>query len=113
MDEQQKKDLLDSGHSRYEVAPYVRGEKPGLDAALSRLPNMFEMEGSMRELTAGGRGLTCWIALEGDSLAVYLPPEDPEWGSKSQIITPGYRPSQEGAECEFHRWLEQFSKHGD
>ena len=113
MDEQLKSDLMGKGYSPYEVAQYRCGDRPELDVAAGKVPQSFEMAGSTRETAAGGRGLTCWIALEDDSFVVYLPPEDPTWGSRSQIVTPGYRPSQKGAECEFDRWLDQFCRHGD
>jgi len=113
VDEQTKTELLSAGYSRYVVAQHKPGETPELDIAADKLPDTFDIEGSVREEAAGGKALRCRIALEDDSFVVYLPPEDPNWGAKSQIITPGYRPCQEGALREFHRWLARFCKHND
>lgn len=103
MQQPTKESLLRAGCKRYEVAEYKSGmPKPkGLEE--------FDVEGSTREVAAGGRALTGHIALENGSYVVYLPPEDPEWGRKSQILTPkgpvGFAPSEDGAKYEFKQWL--------
>ncbi len=105
MDEDMKPRLEEEGYKAYKLSQYKRGEDPQLDKAAERVPHEFWLEGSMKEVTAGGKPLVGSIFLEEGWFIMYLPPEDLNWGSKSQAPTPGYRPSPEGAKEEFHRWL--------
>lgn len=106
MKKEQKNDLIADGYTRYTVREYKPGEDPQLDSAADRSGESFSVEGSARELAQGGSMLEGYVFLEEGYFVVYLPPEDPEWGSKSQRPTPGFTPSQEVAEIEFRRWLE-------
>ncbi|MDY7009354.1 MAG: hypothetical protein SVV80_01190 [Planctomycetota bacterium] len=106
MNPQDKENLLQEGYTSYKVDKYKPDEIPKLDEAVNTLPCEVDIAGSTREIAVGGRELTCWIDQEDGYFVVYLPPEDISWGSKSQIGTPGFKPSQKGAEIEFHRWSE-------
>jgi len=108
MDKADKEGLLADGYQRYEVAHYRPEENLALDRAATKVPCPWWIEGSDHELAAGGKDLQCHIDLEDDWFVVYLPPEDPDWGARSQIPVgrpPGFRPSSATAKREFHRWV--------
>ncbi len=102
VDRKDKDSLLAEGYTEYKVIAYKPEDREDLDRASESVPAEHHIEGSVREKIPGGKALT---DLEDGYFLVYLPPEDLLWGSKSQMPTPGFHPSQEGAEREFRRWL--------
>lgn len=103
-------ELLAEGYVRYEVLEYSPDFCERLDRASNEVPQDFPIDGSLREESFGGKGICSYIALEGGKFVVYLPPTNSNWGSKSQMVTPGFQPSQKVAEIEFNRWLEHICK---
>jgi hypothetical protein len=110
MNEKDRGLLRQDGYQVYRVKQHTLGKNAVLDAAAGKVPAEHYIAGSTREEAAGGRPLTCWVDLEDSWFVVWMPPLDECAFEKSQIKVGGravgFRPSQEGAEFEFARWLQ-------
>ena len=95
--------LLREGWTRYEIQLYEKGKDDALDFAVEHNMTPWEptIADTVREAASGGEALTCWINLEAGHFVVYLPPEDRDWGSKSQQRPKGFAPSLASAKHEF------------